>query len=355
MTTPRHVVQVRGWPGLDGYRPPPSARGHADRLSDRIAMVMAVAALADSMPESFGLGAYLVVSGATVLHALMAVPDSCPRSIRSIIGRWAAANAIDTVCGPRPWQVVTLSEFCDPKATVASSPWAFAPRVYTGRGIVVGIELGRIFGLMAAHCIARRGRNADGWEVWLPGWGFARPTGVRRSSPHRPPLWVRPRRVGWRVQFAPCGSDKGVPAGKRVDGRPWPGSFVDGLSLAYGLDADRGASYAEHRANFGLSAVELPVVTTLDAAGATQMAAAVSGVHEFALALDEHAGRWFTTAKDRREGRGRLDLTRVASPAAIAAEVPARLGQRPPLLQFDLSDAEHQAWCEAFYGGWVDG
>jgi hypothetical protein len=355
MITPRFVVNIRGWPGVRAWKPPPPTPVYADRLGDRVSLVIAVAALSGSMPESFGLGAVRVVSGSTVLHGVLLVPDECDRNVRRSIGRWARRHVLGTCMGPRPWRVATLSEFCDPRASVKASPWAFAPRAYTGRGFVVGVELGRVFGLMADHCIGRRGSDADNWELWLPGWGVRRSTGIRRSSPHRPSLWLSARRVGWRVRFAPCGSVRGEPAGKRVQGKPWQGSFVDCLSLAYGLDADRGASYAEHRENFGLEPLEMPLVTTVDPAGAEQMAATARGIHEFALVLDEHASRWFTSPQDRREGRGRLDIARTASPAAIAAHIPARLGLRPPLEQFDLTDAEHEAWCEAFHGGWVDG
>src|ERR1019366_1486656 len=107
--------------------------------------------------------------------------------------------------------------------------------------------------------------------------------------------------------------------------------FIDVLSLAYALDGDRGASLSEHRENFDLSPVELPVSVALDAAGAAQITQAVLAVHELAVTLDEDAGQWFTTAQDRAGGRGRLDLARTVSPGGIAAQVPLRFGVRAPM------------------------
>ncbi len=77
-------------------------------------------------------------------------------------------------------------------------------------------------------------------------------------------------------------------------------------------------------------------------------------VRELALALDDHASRWFTSPDDRREGRGRLDLARLSSPGGIAAQIPVRFGIRAPHLTFGLSEEELQAWAESFHGGWCE-
>jgi hypothetical protein len=157
-------------------------------------------------------------------------------------------------------------------------------------------------GLMAEHVVPRQGERQDGWDLWMPGWGTRGGRGnVHRASPHRPCLRVEARRVGWQVSFGPC--NKGY--GKYVGVRQWRGAFVDVLALAYALDADRGASFGEHRANFGFDPVELPVTATPDAVGAEQMVAAITAVHEMALALDDRASLWFTTRRDRSETRGR--------------------------------------------------
>ncbi len=362
VTTARRVVNLRDWPGTDSYRAPIQPPAHADRLGDRVGLVLAAASRLPDIgrchqapaPERFGLGACLVVIGQSVLEGVLIVPDDLGEAHPDLLGSindWATANMVETVSGPRPWHVVTVSAFCDPRATRECEPWAFAPNAYSAAGFVVGAELGRIFGLMAEHCGPRRGVNVDAWELWLPGWGREHPNGWKRASPHRPCLYTRARRVGWQVEFGPCG--KG--AGKRMrDGRPWRGAFVDVMSIAYTLDADRGASFAEHRSDFALTSVELPVAVTVDEQGATRLADAVRAVHELVLVLDVEAGRWFTTPQDRTEGRGRLDLARISSPGAVAAYIPARFRIQAPLHKFALTDAEHSRWAEAFHGGWCD-
>lgn len=64
------------------------------------------------------------------------------------------------------------------------------------------------------------------------------------------------------------------------------------------------------------------------------------------------AGGWFTTAEDRAEGRGRVDLARIASPGALAAGIPSRFRARPPAETFALSYHEGDAWAETLHGAW---
>jgi hypothetical protein len=311
------------------------------------------------MPETFGLGAALVVSGRSITNACLIVPDDLAGTEPEALARmteWATAHPVATTIGPRPWRVVALSEFYDPLATVEEKPWAFQPNAYSGAGFVVGADLGRTFGLSAEHCGPRKGRYRNEWEMWLPGWGVEHGNGAwKRRSPHRPALRVTARRVGWQVEFGPCGRDaKGTRAGKRVGGQMWRGAFVDVLSAAYMLDADRGASFAEHCEDVGLPAFELPLAVRLDEHGAEQVAGAVHAVHALALVLDDHAGRWFTTSRDRREGRGKVDLARTVSPGALASQIPARFRLRAPLETLRLSDQEHRPWAQAFHGGWCE-
>jgi hypothetical protein len=93
---------------------------------------------------------------------------------------------------------------------------------------------------------------------------------------------------------------------------------------------------------------------SLDGHGAESVAEAVRAVHELAIVLDERAADWFTTPEDRAETRGRLELSRTASPGAIAAQVPARMRVRAPVDTLALSEAEHDHWAQAFHGGWVE-
>ena len=170
---------------------------------------------------------------------------------------------------------------------------------------------------------------------------------ISRASPHRPPLRVFSRRVGWQVEFGPC--ERGF--GKYVENHQWRGEFIDALSLAYSLDAERGASYGEHRGLFGLSPADLPVAVEASADGAAAMAAAVESLHEFAVVLDDRSAMWFTSSADRKEGRGRVDLARTVSPGRIASDLLCRSGATAPLETFKLSEEESAHWCETFHGG----
>ena len=287
MTERLFMVNVRAAPNLDAWRPPVAPPTHSPRLADRVALVIVASALLSAIPEIFGLAACLEIVGRSVLGGVIIVPDDLPRAVRANLLRWAKRHPLDTISGPRPWSVLTLSEFFEPYSGL------FARRAYSGASWCIGADLGRVFGLAAEHWGGRHGPNVDSWVVWLPGWGRQHADGRwMRRTPHRPPLWMTARRVGWQVEFAPCGKDQaGQPAGKRVGGRVWRGAFIDVMSLAYALDADRGASFAEHCANFGLDAIELPLAVTPDAAGAARMTEAVTAVHALVFALDAEAAR----------------------------------------------------------------
>lgn len=353
MTTehhPVHVVNLRGWPGLDDWQRPTTPPPYTDRLGDRMGLVLFSAAERGALPERFGLGVYLEVVGRSVVGGGIIVPDQMAPDRLQEIAQWALGHHLATTTGPRAWSVVTVSQFYDPREGT------FALRTYCGAGWCIGANLGRTLALPAEHCGARLGTNADSWELWLPGWGTRHQRGRwKKRSPHRPPLWATARRVGWQVTFAPCGTDRhGKPAGKRVGGRLWRGAFLDLVSLAYALDGDRSASFAEHCADLGLSPTDLAVALTLDAEGARDVADTVTALHALAVTLDEHAGRWFTTARDRAEVRGRLDLARTVSPGAVAAQALSRSRVRPPIETFDLSEREHDAWAQSFHGGWCE-
>jgi hypothetical protein len=341
----RRVVNFREWSGLEHWHAPKAPPPYSPRLADRVGLVLVSAAALGAEAERFGLGAYLVVIGRSVLDAGLIVPDDLDGETLAAITEWAGAHPVETTSGAKPWETVTLSDFYDHRHGV------FNQRAYVGAGWCIGADLGRVFGLAAEHVGARLGQNARTWEAWLPGWGKEHEHGRwKRSSPHRPPLRVEARRVGWQITFGPC--EKGH--GKRIDGRIWPGAFIDVLSLAYSLDGDRGASFSEHRENFGLAPSELPIAVSVDEVGAAEVTRAVLAIHELVVALDEHAAQWFTTREDRNEGCGRLDLTRTVSPGGIAAQIPLRFGLRAPLETFRLTDDEHRAGAETFHGGRCD-
>lgn len=385
------LVNLRGWPGLDNYKPPRQLPRARPRIAGRASLVLFAAgdtvaagisgsgvtpdldaienahaweaavlaevarrraAASTVTDDHLGLGAYLVIDGPRVLDAGIIVPDDLAHAGVEPLHAWAEANPVSTVAGRRPWAVVAVSEFCDPFVGVSKQPprgvGVFTQRAYVDAGFVVGADLGRTLGLLAEHVVQRREPRAHDFEVWLPGWGQTSPKGVKRVSPHRPQLRLASRRVGWSVEFAPCkGQD-----GKHVDGHRWRGAFVDLPALAYALDASRSASFSEHRQAFGLEAFDLPICVDVDASGAAAVAAAVSALHETALVLDDHAARWFTTGEERILGRTQIDVARTTSPGALAAQLLARSGAEAPLEKFRLDATEHLRWAESFHGGW---
>jgi hypothetical protein len=243
-------------------------------------VVLAAAADLGATPERFGVGACLIVVGPSILDAVIIVPDGLDEDARSHMEQWARRHRVRTPGGRRRWRLMPPEEFFDPR----TGP--FIQTAYSGAGWCIGADLGRVFGLTAEHIVERTGHNQGSWEIYLPGWGVPHERNrIKRSLPHRPPLRITPRRSGWQVDFGPC--ERGF--GKYVDGHQWRGAFVDVLSLAYALDADRGASFSEHRESAGLDPFELPITVEPGAAGAARMAATVQAVHELALVLGEHA------------------------------------------------------------------
>jgi hypothetical protein len=241
--------------------------------------VVTAAAEAGRVPERFGLGAFLEIAGPSIVRAGIIVPDQIDHDAAALeaITAWGCSNSVSSPKGRLPWETVTLGSFFDPRSGL------FARRAYNGAGWCIGADLGRTFGLCAEHWLGRNEPHSDGFEVWLPGWGKEHERGRwKRASPHRPALRVASERVGWRIEFGPCAKGNG----KRVDGMVWRGAFLDVLSVAYALDADRSASFAEHGANLGLALAELPLAVTVDADGAAAVARAVSDIHDMVLTLD---------------------------------------------------------------------
>lgn len=350
-----YPIILRGSPGTERWRPPGAEhRGRA--LAQRMSLYWHGAGDASSGGRTFGLLAALIARGPLVLHGIIVVPDDLgarDRAALAGIRRWAKAHPIDTVSGPAPWRVVGLSDFFDPMATregidtKPAKPWAFVPNAYnSGAGPVVGADQGRIVGLVAEHVERRKGQNAGSWQAWLPGWGTPWPEhgDIGRVSPHRPPIAISSRRKGWSIGFGPC------PQGFGTRGA----AFLDLLTAAYVLDADRAAGFVDHARHFGVAGSPLPVTVSVDRDGAAAMAEAVWSVHALGLALDKEAGRWFTTAQDRAEGTTRFPIAFAQSPAGIADHLLRRIHVDPPLRRFPLRPEEDAAWWDAFHGGWND-
>jgi hypothetical protein len=278
------VITFRGWPGLAYWEQPKKPPRYYDRLADRRGIVIVAFANLSASIDEFGGGAFLIVTGKSVHLAGLIIPDGTPETVVAELERWAMCHPLVTTTGDRPWSVLHLSEFCDP------SIGEFARVAYTGAGWCIGADLGRTLSLLAVHVGWRHGANDGECEIWLPGWGREHERGRwKRRSPHRPQIWIEPRRIGWRAEFASV--ERGN--GRYERGRQWRGGFFDTLSLAYALDAERGASFAEHLENVGLPPFDLPFSVHLDVDGAQCMADAVLAVHALTVALDDRASRWF--------------------------------------------------------------
>lgn len=352
-----YVVHLRGWPGRERWRAPAAAGKYADRLHERNALVIHMAADENNTSDVFGLGAALYVAGPSVVAGVVIVPDELSESDPSVleaIRRSVTSEPVSAHPGGASFEVVNVTEFFDPYATIGEGggPLSFTPNAYAG-AFVIGADLGRSFGLVAEHwgasrASARDERGRGGWSLYLPGWSTRRRDGRRyRRSPNRPELRLRARRVGWQVRWGPCGRDRdGVSYGRRQ-----PGRFVDLMSLAYALDGYRGASFSEHRENFGLTPLELPGTVRVGAEGAQRLLGAVRALHETALALDERAAEWLTSDEERAECRSRIELATTSSPGALASGLLARYKLTAPLEKFDLTDDELGSWAESFHGG----
>lgn len=284
-----HVVNVRGWPGKERWKPPRPMSEPLSRMGDRVALVMHFAGVGPPQPDTATLGAYLLIVGPSVIEAGIIVPEEMKRGLVTQIHDWAGVHPVDTLRGPMPWCIRTMSEFFHPRTGI------FMRTTYTGRGWCIGADLGRVLAMVAEHDTVRVEPHADMWELWLPGWGKVHDRGrIKRVSPHRPCLRMRARRVGWQVDYGPVEKGNGIWEGTTYR----HGEFLDLLSAAYVLDADRGASYAEHGANFELPLAEPPLCVTADGAGLHTLADTVRGMHAFSLVLDVAASLWFPPTGD---------------------------------------------------------
>ena len=188
----RYVVHFRGWPGIEGLEFTNRLPVYSPRLADRLGLVIVAASELGTEAERFGLGAYLVVHGRTVIRGRDHRPRrhrrNEPRRHHRMGRKRLSERPVDDFVGRYPAVRVLRSPLGD-----------LHQRAYSGAGWCIGADLGRTFGLMAEHVVPRRGPNQDSWDLWMPGWGTRGERGnVHRASPHRPCLRVESRRVGWQ-------------------------------------------------------------------------------------------------------------------------------------------------------------
>jgi hypothetical protein len=282
MSDEPYVVHRRGWPGRKTVRVLPVLRPQ-QRLTERSLLLLVVAAEAGVTPQAFGLGAYVVATGPSIREVGVVVADELPYDERFRIADETWEAPLRTPSGFVDIEVTTVSEFYDPRSGT------FQRVVYAGAGTFVGIDLARTFTLPAEYVVERNGANTGSVVVWLPGWGRQHDRNrIKRVSPHRPPLYVRSRPRGARVEFAPC--EKGY--GKRTATGLWRGEFVDLSSLANALFPGRSARVDEIASLVEVEAPGCPLAVSLDPEGAALMIGSVLRLHRLALALDALASRW---------------------------------------------------------------
>ena len=101
-----------------------------------------------------------------------------------------------------------IRAWCDPLATVKTQPYGLW-RAYQPNVAVVGWDLGYTFGQIAEYWVTRRDHS---YLIYPYGWGKPRDRGrYTGTSPHRPPLMMRPRAKGWQVWW---GKPKSGPPGQ---------------------------------------------------------------------------------------------------------------------------------------------
>jgi hypothetical protein len=319
----------------------------AERVRRRIVLYIVSLSALDVLPEAFGLGASLLCVGGVVLDAWLIYDDGLNRDGVRSLQRWARrpANFVETCFGVRPYRLISLSDY---------NHEVLYAHGYLGHCTIVGADLGRTLGLHAdwwRH--ARRKYWDNAWSLGLRGWGV--------PAPRDPSSWVRSTgrtRVyvqgvsayGVRIAFGKARpSFDGEPRGRWVtlaDGTkgPYPGRFVDIVSASQSLSGVDSDDLDDHLAAWDLPPLHAPFATKPNAAGAGIVTNLVRAVHELALAVDNEAARW----------GGGLDLRRLWSPGATAADLLLRMGVTSPLAKFRLPDGELSFWTAGLHGGWVE-
>jgi hypothetical protein len=362
--TPRvvnvHSVPARGDVSrFRAERRPPTA----ERLRDRIALVLVAVAERATIPERWGLGVALLVVGSTVLGALLIVADDLaerdPIGFAALV-QWAARQSIATPNGVVPIQLITRSAFCHP------AEGALVRHTYRGGGWWVTADEGRSIGLLAEWWGAARGHFLDGFVLGLPGcgkYGVRIDTKGRRRAGWQADLHTPPLRVkalgdhGLRAEYGRAGwggrTPDGQPAGHWEKGRPFLGRIVDLIGPAFALDGQDTSSLAAHLGVFGLDGSDVPAALPVVTESADQLLALVRGIQSLALALDAEAARWFVTAEDLQEGRATVGLRDLVSGGSLARRLWSRSGATPPLAKFATpDDAALDAYAAASHGGW---
>jgi hypothetical protein len=272
-------ITARGWPGLVNYKPPEGGKAKGP-TSLRSYDLWLVPYFKD------GRGAVIAMSGSVEL-ARIDLPDE--KAIR---------------------------DWCDPQATIKTQPYGLW-RAYQPNVAIVGWDLGYTFGQIAEYWQPTRDKA---YRIFPYGWGKPSKSGrtYGATSPHRPPLMMRPRQKGWQVWWGKPRSGPPGRYGKWVDGKLFTGNFIDLQSVEFALGLHDPAPG------------EFPPIEE------------AAYLAEVAIALDNRAQRWFG---------GTLDTRTLSSPATLAKGLLQRVGVAAPLSHFQSHDLS--AWTEHLSGGWL--
>ena len=346
------ALYLQGWPegerpaGVPAPLPPVPALAGQSRL-----VFVAAADAAAREVERFGLGAFWHVDGASTVAAGLVIPDDHPAA--GELAAWCARRFVETPAGRQPWRCESLSAFCN--------PWRGSLRrlVYGRSGWLVGADLGRSLGLIAEEWRPARGTYAGGFTLWPRGWSRWREDATGRKmlgsvSPNLPPLRVvASTATSYSVAW---GRPPGGPGfGRRLpDGSHYKGLFFDVVAAAFPLDGVESADLADHAEAFGLPRRSVPAAVPVDVTGAEALAETLDVVRRLADALDVEGRQWLTSAQDRRERVGRIDLRFLTSPGTLAARIDER-SRAVPMLSVPGApdDREMGRWMGAHHGAWL--
>ena len=344
MRTPIHLR----FPGGVAPRPVQDPATGTPRLTREDVLYMHVTSDAEAEREAPGLMYFELWRGSRLIRHGLVLPDDLSHHRRKAFRDYAAAHSVDTIVGRRGMEVLTYSEFFDPRHGL------YTLHAYERQGPVVVADLLRFFGIMGERFVRRSEPHPREWRVFLPGWGKEHDRGrVKWASPHRPSLRIWAQRVGGAAVFDPCAPGYGARDRQNRE-RSGRGNHVDVLRWAYALTADRTGDFGELREDIGLSLHNLSTVLPVRTSSIARLVAHVAAIRETAKRLDEEGSRYFSTARSRVEEVTFVDPVRTASAAAIAAQIPARFGVRAPSLTFALNDDETRQVEGTLYGGRCD-
>ena len=292
----RVPVNLRYWPGLEGWRSPEKP-GPMLRLKDRMGLYTSsrcprhgqCLSVLDSV-HGCSLG-HVILSAGVFYDDQFEARD--PDGLRSLRER-CEAFTIDTPIGRLRLSCSSLTDF---------NTGPFLRHAYIGRCAVIGADLGRTLGLMADWWAPSR-RPELPRRVVARAQGLGGGQRTRRETPLvgqlRPPMALRPRGRVLRhegcvrmAEVKPWRKRRGVWV-TNAEGNlsSYRGHFLDVIGSAFSFDGEESPDLADHLLAWGIGPVDASSSITVDPAGCERAIAIVRAVHRLAMAVDSEAARW---------------------------------------------------------------